>query len=71
MSAVRVRTSGNLPETRIVCEGGDYARGGSPCRTLPVVDHDARAARKRAREHGWVRVGGRDYCPDHRPEDPA
>jgi hypothetical protein len=62
MSAVRVRTPGNNPETRIFCDGGDYLAGGSPCRSLPMVDWDAREARKRAKQHGWVKVGKKDYC---------
>ena len=64
MTAVRVRTPGNNPETRIFCDGGDYLAGGSPCQTLPMVDYDAREARKRARTFGWHHVGGRhgDYC---------
>lgn len=66
MTAVRVRTPGNNPETRIHC---DWTNGqGDRCRSLPVADWDAREARKRAKAHGWVRADKNDYCPVHAQE---
>lgn len=62
MSAIRVRTPGNNPETRIVCDGNGLSQG---CRSLPIVDFDAREARRSAKGLDWVRVNGRDYCPEH------
>lgn len=66
MSAQRVRTPGNNPETRIYCDWRN--RQGDPCpgNYNPVSDWNAVEARRRAKRLGWVRVGGRDYCPEHR-----
>lgn len=63
MTAVRNRTPGNNPETRIHC---DWVSGrGAYCRTRPVTDWDAKDARRVARALGWVRVDGKDYCLQH------
>lgn len=34
---------------------------------LDAADFMPREARKKAKEQGWSRVGGKDYCPDHKP----
>lgn len=44
--------------TTLICDGPD-------CRATPRRGDSAALLRKTARELGWVRVEGRDYCPDH------
>lgn len=61
MSAVRVRTPGNVPCTRICCD----RRFGEYCPTYPPEGYDAREARQAAKANGWIRVNGKDYCPVH------
>lgn len=63
MSAVRYRTPGNNPETRIFCNG--LQGSDKPCNVPYVADANAREARKRAKTLDWVRVDGKDYCPEH------
>lgn len=68
MTARRVRTPGNNPETRIYCDWTNGQGGGCPSNVNPPTDWDAREARERAKSIGWGRVVGKDYCPDHLAE---
>jgi hypothetical protein len=65
MSAIRVRVVGNNPCTKIYCDWTDGQGSGCRSNTTPPTDWDAREARKVAKAHGYVRVDGQDYCPDH------
>lgn len=67
MSAIRVRTPGNNPETRIFCEMTDPSGAGCDRNINPPTSWDAREARKVAKSSGWGRVAGKDYCTAHMP----
>lgn len=65
MSSQRIRTPGNLPETRIYCEAWAIDLTIPPCRNQVISGRDAAHARRVARALGWTRTDGRDFCPDH------
>ena len=62
------RTRGNLftAHTTVTC---DFRQpNGDGCQdSTPAKGDGAANIRRALKEMGWVRVAGRDYCPEHTP----
>lgn len=65
MSARRVRTPGNRPRTDILRDRPTDTYCSASM--APPSGYDGQEARLHAGDHGWVRVDGKDYCPEHAP----
>jgi len=66
MSTQRFRYAARLlPETRVYCDWTTPQGAGCPSNIAPPTGFDSVEARKVAKGLGWVRVNGRDWCPDH------